>query len=91
MRQVRRFLRDKATNAYLGEDGSWTLHLPMAKHFDGIRSIIEAAANAHKEELEVVLMMHETPSQFDIVLPLQLRSHTPLTDETKHPDPPSLH
>ena len=76
VRSVRRLLRNKATKAYLGEDGTWTPRLSQARHFDNTGCLIESAAAFTEAEMEILLMLNDAPSEFDIVLPLGLVKRT---------------
>jgi hypothetical protein len=69
---MKRLLRDRVTQAYLGRDGKWTSHVRSAEHFENTGVVVMRAQALRQKQLEVVLMLHDLPSSWDIVLPLQL-------------------
>jgi len=79
---VRKFLRDKVTKAYAGEGGTWTPHLALAREFESTAHLVEVATAYTRSNLEMVLMMGDTPSQFDVVLPLSQTPPSNVADES---------
>jgi len=67
---MRRLLRDKVSKVYLSKDGTWTPHFSLAKEFQNTPSLIQVATGCAHRNLEMVLMMEDTPSDFDVVLAL---------------------
>lgn len=68
---MRRLLRDKVSKAYLGEDGTWTVHYSLAKDFSNTGVLVKKAQAFPEMQLEIVLILQDAPSEYDLVLPLR--------------------
>lgn len=67
---MQRLIRNKATHHFLGPDGQWTVDWTTAKKFPDTSALIETAVQIPEGPLEEVLIFGDSPSRFDIFLPL---------------------
>ena len=58
------------TGEYFKSDGSWTNDVLLAWVFCDEREVVNAAYDYDLKDVELVVLMGETPSQYDIVVPL---------------------
>ena len=66
-----RVIRHKATRAFFTA-GNWTKDFGAAQKFSDLESVLEAREKYQIKGAEVVLLMEAKPSQYDVILPLQL-------------------
>ena len=65
-----RLLRNKLTKEYFRRDGTWTKDTAAAREFQDIRSVVKAEQEHQLQNIELVLLMGDQPSTYDVVLPL---------------------
>jgi hypothetical protein len=54
----------------LAAGGAWTSESAEAVRFEDIVSLLRAASQLKETQLEEVLMFGETPSQYDVIMPI---------------------
>ena len=67
---MKRLIRSKRNRKFLAPDGSWTKDTSAALAFSDIRAVVKARQEHRLENIELLLLMEDQPSQYDIVLPL---------------------
>ena len=67
---MKRLIRNRQTKEYFRRDGTWTKDTAAAREFLDIRSVMKAEKEHHLQNVELVLLMGDKPSRYDIVLPL---------------------
>jgi hypothetical protein len=67
---MKRLIRDKGTKQFLTKEGSWTADISAAEDFGNAELAIAAKYNHNLNAVELVMMMEEQPSTYDVVLPL---------------------
>jgi hypothetical protein len=65
---VKRLIRSKKDLRYFAIDGAWTDDLARAQDFPDIRSLIRAQLEHGLRGVEVVFLMHNAPSRYDVVI-----------------------
>ena len=70
MQCVRRLLREKSTGLFLSPDGGWTNEFEQARSFEDVGALITVAVRMRDRAFEEVLVLGETPSKFDLVMPI---------------------
>lgn len=69
---LKRVIRNRATRAFLAEDGSWTKDLSHAQVFPNMETLVQEAQERALKDVELMLIMGETLSKdYDIVMPLR--------------------
>jgi hypothetical protein len=67
---VKRLLRNKLTRQFLTSGGVWTNDISSAESFADIRSVVTARQKLDLENVELLYLMGETPSDYDVIIPL---------------------
>jgi len=70
---MKRVVRNRVTSQYLQLDGSWCSQLEEAYSFLNTLTALETVQNHKLYNVEMILMIHEQPTAWDIVLPLRPR------------------
>jgi len=70
---MKRLIRNKATREYFKADGTWTRDTSAAHDFPDIRSVLKTEQDHNLEDVELVLLMGEKPSSYDVTVPLGAR------------------
>jgi hypothetical protein len=69
---LKRVIRNRATRAFLAEDGTWTKDLGQAQEFPNMEALVQEAQRRALKDVELMLVMGETLSKdYDIVMPLR--------------------
>ena len=68
---MKRLIRDKRTKRFLTKEGSWTTDVSAAQDFATVRAVIAAKEKFNLTGVELLLLMEEKPSSYDIVIPIQ--------------------
>ena len=68
---MKRVVRSKVTREYLRIDGEWSHCLEQAYCFPSTPSVLEIVQKQKLTNVEMVLMINEQPTNWDIVLPLK--------------------
>lgn len=69
---LKRVIRNRASRAFLAEDGSWTKDLGQAQSFPNMEALVQEAQERALKDVELMLVMGETLSkEYDIVMPLR--------------------
>lgn len=69
---LKRIIRNRATRAFLAEDGSWTKDLSRAQVFPNMEALVQEAQERALKDVELMLVMGETLSKdYDIIMPLR--------------------
>jgi hypothetical protein len=55
---------------YLKGDGTWTASFQEAERFDDLRAVFAAKERFNIEKAELILVMHQEVSQYDVTIPL---------------------
>jgi hypothetical protein len=71
---MKRLIRNKRTGQFLKSEGSWTKASSEAMSYPNVRSVIAAKDQFNLRDVEIVLMVQEKPSRYDVVLPLDYSS-----------------
>jgi len=66
---VIKVIRNRA-GLYLSQEGQWTVNFDEAAKFENLRSVFAAKEQFHIDHAELVLVLHEPPSEYDVALPL---------------------
>lgn len=77
---MKRLIRNKTTKEFFQFGGTWTQDAQFARNFDDIRSVVKAEQEYRLQNVELVLLMGDKPSKYDVILPLG----TPAPKRTKH-------
>jgi hypothetical protein len=67
---VQRLLREKASGLFLRPDGGWTSDYAEARWFESIDGLLQAGSSLKGWELEEYLMLGESLSDYDMVIPI---------------------
>ena len=67
---VKRLIRNKQSKKFLTADGSWTTDFSAAEDFGNIELAIKAEQKLNLNGVELLMVMEDKPSRYDIVLPL---------------------
>jgi len=78
---MKRLIRNKPTGQFLKSDGSWTKDASAAMSYPNVRSVLAAEEKFNLRDAEIVLMIQEKPSRYDIALPLD---HNPTAKRKVH-------
>jgi hypothetical protein len=73
---VQRLLRDRATLEYLCPDGTWGRDIALARKFQDIQEVLSVASSIPAKDLEVLMILSDEPSVYDIVLPIMPQRHS---------------
>jgi hypothetical protein len=68
---MKRLIRSKATSKYFASDGTWTANPGCAEEFPDIRSLLRAKRKHELLDVEIVFLMQQTSSRYDVIIPLQ--------------------
>lgn len=68
---MKRVIRNKADGKYFQGDGAWSDQLSQAVCFEDFLSAVKAAKEHKLASVELVLMMGEEPSAYDIAMELK--------------------
>jgi hypothetical protein len=69
---VKRVIKNRRTGFYLKEDSTWTPHWEQGLDFRGIIAVLSTKERLHLKEVDMVLIVGDTPSaKYDVVLPLE--------------------
>jgi len=66
---VTKVIRSRA-GLYLKGDGTWTASFQEAERFDDLRAVFAAKERFNIEKAELILVMHQEVSQYDVTIPL---------------------
>jgi hypothetical protein len=55
---------------YFTSGGAWTTHFQDAERFSNIQSVIEASRHYDLKGVDLVLLIHEQPCEWDVVVRL---------------------
>jgi hypothetical protein len=73
--EIKRVIRHKSTLEYL-KSGSWVSDFNLADWFADIKSALDACQKHKLNNVELVLILGEKPSeQYDVVLPIRNSAH----------------
>ena len=67
---LRKFVRSRATGAFLSTGGAWTTEPAIATVFPSIEAAIAAAMDHRLTDAELYYQFGQQPSQYDFTLPL---------------------
>ena len=67
---MKRFIRNKLTREFLNADGTWTQDLSKARDFPNMLAVSKVQKDRRLEDIELVLVTADKPSETDVVLPL---------------------
>ena len=73
---MKRLIRDKRTKKFLTKEGTWTTDASAAEDFGNISSVIRAEQKHNLNGVELLMVMEEKPSSYDVVLPLGIHSQS---------------
>ena len=72
---MKRVIRNKNTRQYLQENGSWGKP-DSALDFDSLSDVVNFVQQRSLTDVELVLMMGDAPSVYDVILHLDPVSHS---------------
>lgn len=67
---MKHIVRSKATRAYLSTDGKWVPDCRLARDFRSVELVISEVQRLMLRDVELVLLMGEQPSEYDVTLGL---------------------
>ena len=67
---MKRVIRSKASGKYLQDDGAWSEDPEHAVCFEDLLSALKAVKKHELTNVELVLMMREEPSSYDVAMEL---------------------
>lgn len=67
---VKRIVRNKTTREFLSADGKWVADCRLAQDFRSMELIIWEVQRLMLKDVELVLLMGEQPSDYDVTLGL---------------------
>lgn len=67
---VKRVIRRKGGGVYLSADGKWVADSRLAQDFANAEMALSAVQGLRLQNVELVLLIGEQPSEYDIALPL---------------------
>ena len=68
---MRRLIRNRRTQEFLGIDGKWTRDHAAARKFPDTLSLIQCALSLPEPDLDYLLMEQDTPSPYDLSVPIK--------------------
>ena len=68
---VKRLIRNKRTKKFLTSEGTWTTDVLIAQEFATMRAVIKAEQEHDLTGVELLLLMENKPSSYDVALPLR--------------------
>jgi hypothetical protein len=68
---MKRVVRSKVTQQYLQADGTWSSRLDQACCFLNTPTVLDTVQKYQLTNVEMVLMIADQPTNWDIVLPLR--------------------
>ena len=68
---MKRVVRSKLTQKYFQADGNWSSCLDKAYNFVNTHLVLETVRNYRLTDVELILMIADQPTVWDIVLPLR--------------------
>jgi len=71
---MQRFLRDRSSGLFFNGDDGWTPNFAEARGFADTNSLLKAALQTQRRDLEEILMFGQVPSEYDVALPILPRS-----------------
>jgi hypothetical protein len=71
LKELKRLIRHARSKKFLTSTGEWATDFTSARRFVSMQEVIEASRRHNLEDIEVFLMMGDSPSQYDVVLPLR--------------------
>ena len=69
--RVKRLIRNKRTKKFLTSKGTWTTDVSVAQDFATMRAVIKAEQQHDLTGVELLLLMENKPSRYDVALPLR--------------------
>ena len=66
---LKKVIRNKATRAFFSA-GNWTTDIEAAEKFTDMVSVLQVQKQYQITDAEVVLLMGEQPSMYDVAIPL---------------------
>jgi hypothetical protein len=67
---MKRLIRNKSTGKFLKPTGTWSKNISMAMNFPDISAAIEIKQRFDLLNVELVMLMGESLSDYDVTLPL---------------------
>jgi len=67
---MKRLIRNKATGKFLKPTGTWSKDASMAMNFSDISAAIAISQRFDLWNVELLMMMEDKPSDYDVTLPL---------------------
>ena len=65
-----RLIRHKKTRQYLKEGGGWVGQADEAWRFEDVNSVLDAVHTYELVDVEMILLISDTPSRLDVVIDL---------------------
>ena len=85
---MKRLIRDKRTKKFLTVTGSWTTDVSAAEDFGNIELVIRDEQHHSLTDVELLMVLEDEPSSYDIVLPLGNGQFPKIPKERKRSDQP---